>query len=195
MSILFVVHYPELYGSIRSLLNLVLGLKSYDIVPFFIVPAEGSLSEFLGNQGIRYAVLSGESWVSEKPVPIKEKVDHIHRMNRFSRQIGDYIEQWQIDLVYTNTFVTPAGLIAARRSHIPHIWHIREFGDLDFGLRFIYFLFNGYGEGHIQSVILASLLIMLSVMTGCIAFVSDLLAANRKQLEELQYLLRKSNIG
>ena len=64
-----------------------------------------------------------------------------------------------------------------------------------FGLRFIYFLFNGYGEGHIQSVILASLLIMLSVMTGCIAFVSDLLAANRKQLEELQYLLRKSNIG
>ena len=62
------------------------------------------------------------------------------------------------------------------------------------GLRFLYFLFIGAGEGHVQSVILSSLLVMLSVLTGCIAFISDLLAANRKQLEEVQYLLRKNNM-
>lgn len=138
MNILFVVHYPELYGSIRSLLDLVLGLESSGIIPYFIVPAEGSLSESLAHQGIRYEILDGESWVSEKPVPIKEKVNLVFRLIRNSRQIDDYVKHWQIDLLYTNTFVTPAGLFAARQSHLPHIWHVREFGDLDFGLRFIY---------------------------------------------------------
>lgn len=138
MNILFIIHYPELYGSIRSILDLVLGLESHGIVPFFIMPAEGSLSGNLAHQGIRYSVLDGESWVSEKPVPIKEKINLIKRLFHFSKQIGDFVKQWQIDLVYTNTLVTPAGLIAAERSQLPHIWHIREFGDLDFGLQFIY---------------------------------------------------------
>lgn len=62
------------------------------------------------------------------------------------------------------------------------------------GIRFLYFLFSGNGDGHIQSLILASLLIVLGSVITSIAFMSDLLAANRKQLEELQYLLRKNNI-
>jgi len=119
-------------------LDLILGLESYGIVPHFIVPAEGSLTEILTNQGKKYEVLGGERWISEKPVPIKEKINRIYSLLSFSKQISEFVRQWKINLLYTNTFVTPAGFIAARRSHIPHIWHIREFGDLDFGLHFIY---------------------------------------------------------
>ena len=59
------------------------------------------------------------------------------------------------------------------------------------GLRFIYFLQIGQGEGHVQSVILAGLLMGIGFQTGLIAFIADLLAVNRKLLEEIQYRLRK----
>jgi len=138
MNVLFLVHYPELYGSIRSLLDLVSGLKEFGIVPHFILPANGGLSDFLDQQASKYTILKTECWVSENSLSIKEKFRKFQELSCNTDQISDYLKQWSIDLMYTNTIVSPTGLIAARRNHLPHIWHIREFGDLDFGLRFIY---------------------------------------------------------
>lgn len=138
MNVLFIVHYPELYGSIRSLLNLVSGLKEYGIVPHFILPSKGGLSNFLDQQGSKYAILKTERWVSENSYSTKDKFRIFQKLSYNSDQIGDYLKQWSIDLVYTNTIVSPTGLNAAKRNHLPHLWHIREFGDLDFGLRFIF---------------------------------------------------------
>ena len=55
------------------------------------------------------------------------------------------------------------------------------------GLRFLYFYLTGSGAGHIQSVILASVLLGMGFQTLLIAFVTDLLAANRKLAEEIRY--------
>src|SRR5690606_31645661 len=62
------------------------------------------------------------------------------------------------------------------------------------GLRFIYkWLTNEYGyEGHIQSLILSSSLLIIGFNTILIAFVADLLAANRKLLEEVRTLSLES---
>ena len=54
------------------------------------------------------------------------------------------------------------------------------------GGRFLYFWLSGDGEGHIQSVILASILLGMGFQTGLIAFIADLLAVNRKLLEEIK---------
>lgn len=58
------------------------------------------------------------------------------------------------------------------------------------GGRFLYFYFNGSGSGHIQSLILSSILILTGVQTGIIAILSDLLAINRKLLESIQMQLK-----
>ena len=52
------------------------------------------------------------------------------------------------------------------------------------GMRFLWFYFSGAGAGHIQSLILASVLLGMGFQTILIAFVTDLLAANRRLLEE-----------
>ncbi|MGI9202721.1 MAG: glycosyltransferase family 2 protein [Woeseiaceae bacterium] len=52
------------------------------------------------------------------------------------------------------------------------------------GLRFLLFYISGEGDGHVQSLILASVLLGMGFQTILIAFVADLLAANRKLLEE-----------
>jgi len=54
------------------------------------------------------------------------------------------------------------------------------------GLRYLYFYFSGEGDGHVQSVILAGVLMGMGFQTGLIAFVADLLSVNRKLLEEIK---------
>ena len=54
------------------------------------------------------------------------------------------------------------------------------------GLRFLYFWLGDDGSGHVQSVILASVLMGMGFQTGLIAFIADLLAVNRKLLEEIK---------
>lgn len=59
------------------------------------------------------------------------------------------------------------------------------------GIRFIYFLFQGTGSGHIQSLILASMLVIVGVQTVIVGLQADIIAANRKLLEDIQYRVKK----
>lgn len=56
-------------------------------------------------------------------------------------------------------------------------------GTLGF-LRFLYFYFNGFGNGHIQSLILASMLVSLGFTTFVLGLVADLVSINRRLLEK-----------
>jgi glycosyltransferase involved in cell wall biosynthesis len=59
------------------------------------------------------------------------------------------------------------------------------------GVRFLIYFFAGFGEGHVQSLILASLLILVGVQTIVVGLQADIIAANRKILEDIQYHVRK----
>jgi glycosyltransferase involved in cell wall biosynthesis len=62
------------------------------------------------------------------------------------------------------------------------------------GIRFLILFFNGQSsQGHIQSLILASIFIGMGFQTMILAFIADLIGVNRKLLEEVQYILRKNN--
>lgn len=54
------------------------------------------------------------------------------------------------------------------------------------GLRFVWHYLQGEGSGHVQSLILASILLTLGFQTLLMALIADLLAANRKLLEDLR---------
>ena len=55
------------------------------------------------------------------------------------------------------------------------------------GLRFLWHYLNGDSDGHIQSLILASVMLGMGFQTLLVAFVADLLAANRKLLEDIRF--------
>ena len=59
------------------------------------------------------------------------------------------------------------------------------------GVRFLVYFFSGAGAGHIQSLILASMMIILGVMTIIVGLQGDIIAANRKLLEDIQYHVRR----
>jgi len=64
------------------------------------------------------------------------------------------------------------------------------------GLRFLYYYFiTDSGVGHVQSLILAAVLLGMGFQTTLVAFLADLLAVNRKLMEDVQFRVRKSENG
>ena len=62
---------------------------------------------------------------------------------------------------------------------------------LIFGIRFLVFVFMGESGGHIQSLILASTLLLLGFQTFISGLQADLIASNRKLLEDIQERVRR----
>lgn len=58
------------------------------------------------------------------------------------------------------------------------------------GLRFLYYYFKDGGSGHIQSLILASILLGIGFQTVLVAFLADLQGVNRRLMEDVQYRLK-----
>ncbi len=59
------------------------------------------------------------------------------------------------------------------------------------GLRFLYFYFTGSGSGHVQSVILAALLLGTGMFLFLVGLLADLTAVNRRLLEDLEARLQR----
>jgi glycosyltransferase involved in cell wall biosynthesis len=63
------------------------------------------------------------------------------------------------------------------------------------GLRFLWYFINGQGQGHIQSLILAGVLLGMGFQTLLIAVIADLLSANRKLLEDIRQKINDNLYG
>ena len=131
-------------------------------------------------------IQAGQKNMAITSVPIRTNEDL--RPSRLLSSIPNYIKKSvvtivRISVVYKSFqfFMTIAGIL---------------FG-LGFllGTRYLYFYFIGEGDGHIQSVILAGVLMGMGFQTGLIAFIADLLSVNRKLLEELRVEKRKAYYG
>jgi glycosyltransferase involved in cell wall biosynthesis len=133
MRIAFLTHYTELYGANQSLLNLIDGLRRYGHEPAVICPDRGDLLDALARRGVDAAVHPFAWWSSPHPTPqgaAKRFLINLRRLPKIDQQITE----WKTDLVYSNSSVFCVGALAATRLGLPHVWHIREFGDRDYDL-------------------------------------------------------------
>ena len=60
--------------------------------------------------------------------------------------------------------------------------------------RFLYFYFNNDGQGHLQSLLLAAVLMIVGFQVMLIGLVADVISANRKLLEDLLYRIRSMEL-
>jgi len=66
---------------------------------------------------------------------------------------------------------------------------------LGISLRFLYYYVNGSGYGKLQSLILAAVLLIVGIQVVLIGLVADLISGSRKILEDVQYRVRKLELG
>ena len=133
MRIAFLTHYTELYGANLSLVNLIDGLRRYGHIPTVICPDRGDLLNALASRGVPAAIFPFAWWCSPRPTAhgaAKRFLTNLRLLPEIVRQLGN----WKTELVYSNSSVFCVGALAAARLGLPHVWHLREFGDRDYDL-------------------------------------------------------------
>ena len=106
------------------------------------------------------------------------------RLSRLVKSILSYIQKSLITIVRIFMIYEPF-------TFFMRIGLITFITGLLIGLRYIYYMFTGDGSGHVQSLILSSILLVMGFQTMITAFIADLLSANRKLLEDIQYRIKK----
>jgi glycosyltransferase involved in cell wall biosynthesis len=62
------------------------------------------------------------------------------------------------------------------------------------GVRFLYFFVGGQGQGHLQSLLLAAVLIMVGAQAALFGLLAELIGNNRKLLEDIQWRTRRMEL-
>jgi glycosyltransferase involved in cell wall biosynthesis len=62
-------------------------------------------------------------------------------------------------------------------------------------VRFLYFYLSGDGSGHVQSLIVASILLVLGLQTFFLGLLADIIAKNRNLIEETHYRIKKIQLN
>ncbi len=125
---------------------------------------------------------AGQKNMAITSVPIRVNEDL--RPSRLLKSIRSYVQRSILTIVRIFTIYRPFAFFSTIGLVL--------FG-LGFlvGLRFLYFYFTGEGSGHVQSLILASILLGMGFQTLLVAFLADMLAANRKLEEDVRFKLQR----
>lgn len=130
----------SLGGAERSLLQLVADWQDADpeFEPFFITKApRGRFIDALEQRGWAYRAFPFRGWAGPHPrAPRSESSLFARGDYRSTLDMVRLLEERRPDLVVTNTLVAPWAAFAAAIAGVPHVWMVREFGDLDHGLTF-----------------------------------------------------------
>lgn len=149
MKVAFVTHYTTLYGANRSLLDLIDGLSVLGVQAFVVVPSDGDFVCALKKRKIPFLIVAHQWWSSDVTSQdgasnrviqyLKWCKSIFYRFRRnisFVTLVARQLREWNVDVIYTNSSVIPLGALVALWMGKPHIWHIREFGDLDYRLTY-----------------------------------------------------------
>ncbi len=145
MKVIFVTQYTALYGGNLSMLGLIDGLKKQGVIPHVLAPGEGDLAPELKKRNVEYTVIPFElsvQWKSTQPVwhPLywKNALGNWIRERGRNKKNKSLLESFKNEiaglnaqLIYSNSITINFGLYLAQAISTPHLWHIREFGDLD----------------------------------------------------------------
>lgn len=132
LQLAFITHYTALYGANRSLLDLVRGLRSHGVESRVLCPGRGELLKALEREGVEAKTVGFRRWRTQHrwKAPLR-LATNLAVMPAIMRQM----RAWQPDVIYTNSSLVPVGAWAAAALGIPHVWHLREFGREDYGLK------------------------------------------------------------
>ncbi|MCB2186236.1 MAG: glycosyltransferase family 2 protein [Deltaproteobacteria bacterium] len=118
--------------------------------------------------------------ITSVPVRVNKEL----RPSRLMKSTPSYLSQSIVTIVRIFIIYRPFRFFAT-------IGAILFTGGFLLGVRFLVKFFSGGGEGNLQSLILAAILTILGFQTILVAFLADLLAANRKLLEDIRFKIIK----
>ena len=150
INILYVLHSSSKYeGSSRSFLSSLEGLVKKGISPHVVLPMRSDMSilEELDRLKVPYTIMKYLMPIYPKKTCLKDYILYIPRfMQMLTYQyltvlrLFRLIKRANFDLVHSNAGPLLCGYKASQLTKLPHVWHLREYQDLDFNLNTTYAL-------------------------------------------------------
>ena len=148
--ILFVASDAQYGGATKELLYIATNLKK-NFKPIVLMNKIGPLTDMCKANNIEYIILCYKPFAMSKGSSklkkiIKKflypffKIQYILCNKLALEKIDKLINMKDISIIHTNVNRDDFGALLAKRYNIPHVWHLREFGDLDYDC--IYFKKN-----------------------------------------------------
>jgi glycosyltransferase involved in cell wall biosynthesis len=129
-------------------------------------------------------IQAGQRHMVVRSVPIRVNPDL--RPSRLIKSIPSYIARSIVTIVRIFVIYRPTRFFGAIALLLFGVGFL-------IGLRFMVYYATGNGTGHVQSLILAGVLLTIGFQTFLVAVLADLLAANRKLLEDLRFMLKNDD--
>lgn len=146
MRIVYILHSSNPYeGSSKAFLSYIYRIKETGITPLVIVPGMKGIGQQLVSSGISVSALNYRTATYPKVKTIKDLLlwfprlcGRIYVNTKASNQLSAICRKFNAQLIHTNVSVVDIGYRASRKLNIPHLWHIREYGDMDFGYHYYF---------------------------------------------------------
>lgn len=144
MKIVYFLNYTlPLGGATKSFLILLEGMREKGISPIVVVPNKNGIYETLKQKGINIICVPFRDAIYPWTRNIRDLFFFVPRLlgriwlNRKAlKELQKRLENEKIDIIHSNVSVIDIGYKLSQRLQIPHIYHIREFGDLDFAIHY-----------------------------------------------------------
>jgi glycosyltransferase involved in cell wall biosynthesis len=118
---------------------------------------------------------------------VKIRTNPQTRPSRLIRSVPHYLANSSATIVRSYTMYRPLRVFSI-------IGGLLILGGMLIGVRFLFFYLTGQGAGHLQSVVLAAVLLIVGFQVLLIGLVADLIGFNRKILEEVLYRIKQLEI-
>jgi glycosyltransferase involved in cell wall biosynthesis len=122
-------------------------------------------------------IQAGQKNIAITSVPVRVNADL--RPSRLVRSIPSYVKRSIFTIVRIFVIYRPFSFFGG-------IGITLFTAGLLLGLRFVWHYLHDDGQGHVQSLILTAILMGMGFQTLLVAFIADLLSANRKLLEDIR---------
>jgi L-malate glycosyltransferase len=141
MKILFISESSQLNGTAADLLRLVLGIKELGHECAVMLPdAKGPMQKKLKAAEIqmfteqKYGLSIYPRCIN--PFKRRKRLEKLQNRDLLLSYVGYVLDCFKPDIVHTNVGPMDFAAEVCRLRGIPHVWHLREYQDLDFKMKF-----------------------------------------------------------
>lgn len=146
MKVVYVTNSTTLFGGgSKAFVNMLNGLMKKGIEPLVVFPNSEGLCLQFKHRGIPTKIMNYRMSVYPPMKSLKDLLLFLPRLmgrivlNYFAYlRLKVIVEDFKPDLIHTNVSVIDIGYKVAKKIGISHVWHIREYGDLDFNFYYYY---------------------------------------------------------
>lgn len=141
MTVLYIIDPGTVGGATHSFMEVISLMKKLGVTPIVCTGVQNQLNDELNNAGIlnicighetvlKPLVRNGFKWPARYLVNL---LKYKKSLRRALKIVDDQIDFTRIDLIHTNSARNDIGCYMKKKYKVPHLMHIREFADKDFG--------------------------------------------------------------